>query len=152
MSNFKVKLLVSRVTVDKSFVAGDKITVGNDEAWHLINSGEGVLVGKNGPTKPAAVEEAEAAAAAEQEKQAAFELPSVHPEGDEFKAEKARLEERLEKAVEESRFLASQLDEMEKESADLNGQVEGLQAEVERLNELLAAQDDSTDAAGGESE
>lgn len=112
MKTFKIKLLTSRVSADSSHAAGEVISVGNDEAWRMINSARtGELVGKQQPPEMPAAEKALQDAA-------------------DKAAEDARLEEEAkQKAADDGATIA----ELQQKIAELTEQNSGLVAELEAL-------------------
>lgn len=92
MCEFKLRLLTSRVDEKESLSFGDKITVGNDEAWYMLAAGTAELMkGQPEPSKPARVVDEEKSA----KTLAVSKLRSVHPEGDELAEQRANYEAKI---------------------------------------------------------
>ena len=111
-AKFKIRLLTARVSATESHAAGEIISVGNDEAWRMINSARtGELVGKQqSPEMPAAERALQDAA--------------------DQAAEEARLaEEAKQKAADDGATIA----ELQQKIAELTEENLGLVAEMEAL-------------------
>ena len=146
---FKVRLKTSRVSATASAVAGDVISVENDEAWSLIDQDLAELVGKKSPAKPARIVAEEKAAIEAAEKQAAFKLSPVHAEGElvaEHRAKSRRVEEKLkgkiaqleEKLAEANALSASQADELANCQAVIDDQAKEIESLTAELNAAVA--------------
>lgn len=151
---FKLVLLTSMVTATDSLAPGDELTVGNDEAWHLLDGGLAKLKGgkanSSKPEKPAAVAEAEEKAAEQARQQAELELPTVHPEGKELNAALAKLGERQGKVKAQAETIAaleSEVARLEEHNAALQEQLEEMADELEKAAETAGAP--GATAAGG---
>ncbi|WP_299582079.1 hypothetical protein [uncultured Microbulbifer sp.] len=164
-AKFKLILLTSMVTVSESYVPGDEIEVGNDEAWQLLNEGLAEPKKKNqkAPQKPQRVLEAEARAETEKQRQAEIQLPCIHPEGKELNEalvklaardkeskqqadEIAQLEAKLTAAEEQNSQLSEQLAGRHQQILEMTDLTEQLESKVAALEEVLSELDDQDEA------
>ncbi len=127
-TTFKLVLLTSMVTTSTSLVPGDEITVGNDEAWCLVNDGLARLKNTAKPKKPQHVIDAEAQAAAEEELKNQP-LPGIDPEGQALQDALATIAERDEEIAERDKQITAQ----QQTIAGLEAQLPALQQQLTEL-------------------
>lgn len=140
MSEFKLRLLTSRVDAKDSLSAGDKITVGNDEAWFMMAAGTAELIkGQSHPKKPDSIVEREKAEQKAAKVAAASKLRSVHPEGEELAEQRANYEAKI-------KGLNKLLAERQEQILNLTNENSELVAANEHLQQQLSANEDQLKA------